>query len=132
MGKQLLLSWFDFVHKTPTSFPMLKSGKLAGQKNFNAQSKELCVEVMDEEIEAIHKHSRFLHIHLAKIQKLDDKPIALNEKKNDDTDDKNTDEKKEDADKKEESNESSNNIWKEGNYTISYWPFDHHLRIIYS
>merc|ERR1712048_31485 len=114
--KHLLLSWVNFVHQCPLSFPMLKDGKLAGQKNFNAASKELCVEVMDEEIDSMHKHTRCLHIFLAKIQKLDDKPIA----KEDQTENEN------------ESKELESNAWKDGNYATSYWPYDHHLRLIYS
>merc|ERR1712228_246177 len=111
--KHLFLSWVDFVHQIPLSFPMLKRGKLAGQKNFNSAQKKLCIEVLDEEIEAPHKHSRCLHIHLAKIQKLDDKPIEIKEE--------NENESVKEANKKESE-------WADGNYAISYWPFDHHLR----
>merc|ERR1712176_981870 len=105
--KHLLLSWVHFVHRTPLSFPMLKDGKLAGQKNFNSANKELCVEIMDEEIETMHKHTRCLHIFLAKIHKLEDKPIG-----DDDEEEKKTDVKEA--------------------YGTTYWPCDHHIRLLYS
>merc|ERR1712228_704661 len=120
--KHLFLSWVDFVHQIPLSFPMLKRGKLAGQKNFNSAQKKLCIEVLDEEIEAPHKHSRCLHIHLAKIQKLDDKPIEIKE----------VNENESVKEKKEENANKKESEWADGNYAISYWPFDHHLREIYS
>jgi len=109
--KHLLLSWLDFVYQIPLSFPMLKSGKLAGQKNFNSATKKLCVEVLDEEMDGVDKNCRCLHIHLAKIAKLDDKPIAIEE---------------------EESAKNKVSEWKDGNYAMSYWPCDHHLRVLYS
>merc|ERR1712154_17613 len=114
--KHLLISWFHFVHKSPLSFPMLKDGKLAGQKNFNAASKELCVEVMDEEIESMHKHTRCLHIFLAKIQKLEEKPIPIDntepkENENKKEDDKND---KDEENNAEESKEKESNAWVDG------------------
>eukprot|EP00487_Bulimina_marginata_P008248 TRINITY_DN30461_c0_g1_i1.p1 TRINITY_DN30461_c0_g1~~TRINITY_DN30461_c0_g1_i1.p1 ORF type:complete len:100 (+),score=8.43 TRINITY_DN30461_c0_g1_i1:134-433(+) len=48
--KHLLISWVDHIYQSPLSFPILKSGKLANQKNFNSANKNLCVEIVDEEI----------------------------------------------------------------------------------
>ena len=110
--KNILISWFDSIYQIPFSFPKLTSGPLESQKNFNHSRSVLCVEIMDEEIEEIPKHSRFLHIYLAKIQRINDKQDESME----------TTENKEDKD---------DNIWNKNNLSISYWPPDHHLRVLY-
>jgi len=145
--QHLMLCWLDNIYQIPLSFPKLADGKLAGQKNWDSARSVICVEVLDKAMPRIPKHSRFLHVHLAKIESLSqgtgtDTNTDTNTNTNTETKteaepaaaaDAETKTEAESETKTETETETESQAERQQykDVSISYWPPDHHVRVLY-